>query len=319
MQLSANLPNRGLRSRLPGLAATYEGREPELLERMLPLVDCIEVTLDTVAEVRGDQYALNPEILAEFKNLGSSVQVLVHGVGLSIGSHEGWSPEYLRLLDTFLDHVAVAWHSEHLGYVRVDGRPLGTMLALPKTQEALDMVCARVEEIQTRYRMPFLLENIIHVLPDYPGDYSDAEFLNTMARQTGCGLVLDVYNLECDAHNHGFDIPSFLTQLDLEHVREIHVACGVEHQGFLLDVHSQRTRDSTLALARDVLRRAQGAVEAVTYEFMPEAIPGLGYDAIIRELQRLRAALCETDDGSCNTPAKTVRPRQGHLHPVGAG
>jgi hypothetical protein len=134
------------------------------------------------------------------------------------------------------------------------------------------------------------LENIVHLIQDYSGDYTDAEFLNGVVDQTGCGLLLDVYNLECDAHNQGFDIPSFLDELHLDQVREIHVACGVEHHGFLLDVHSRPTRPSTLALAREVTQRAGGSVWAVTYELLPEAIPQLGHAAIVAELERLGAA-----------------------------
>jgi uncharacterized protein (UPF0276 family) len=276
----------------PGVAigATYEGRDPGLLERMLPLVDYIEVTLETIAEVHDHGISLSEDIMRELKNLGNAAQIIVHGVGLSIGSHEGWSPTYLRLLDDFLEQVDVAWHSEHLGYTKVDGEHLGIMLAMPKTEEALDMVCERVGMIQERFRLPFLLENIVHVIPDFPGDYSDAAFLNALTERTGCGLILDVYNLECDAHNHGFDIPAFLSELQLANVRELHVACGVEHNGFLLDVHSQLTRRSTVELAQHVVKQSAGSAQVVVYEFMPEAVPGLGHDAIAEELGQLRAA-----------------------------
>jgi uncharacterized protein (UPF0276 family) len=270
------------------IGATYEGRDPDLLERMLPLVDYIEVTLETIAEVHDDKITLSDEIMTELKNLGKATQIVVHGVGLSIGSHEGWSDTYLHLLDDFLEQVDVAWHSEHLGYTKVDGQHLGIMLAMPKTEEVLDMVCERVNKIQQRFKLPFLLENIVHVIPDFPGDFSEARFLNALADRTGCGLILDVYNLECDAHNHGFDIPGFLNELQLTNVRELHVACGVEHNGFLLDVHSQLTRSSTIQLAQDVVRRSAGSAEVVVYEFMPEAVPGLGRDAIVEELRRLR-------------------------------
>jgi uncharacterized protein (UPF0276 family) len=273
------------------IGATYEGRDRALLERMLPFVDYLEVTLETMAEVHGGKVSLNREILDELKELGNAVKIIVHGVGLSIGSHDGCSPTYLRLLDEFLEHIEVAWHSEHLGYTKVDGEHLGIMLAIPKTGQALDMICERVQMIQERYPLPFLLENIVHVLPDYPGDYSDAGFLNALAERTGCGLILDVYNLECDAHNQGFDIGGFLDELNLAHVREMHLACGVEHNGFLLDVHSQLTRTSTVRLAQQVLENAPDGERVVVYEFMPEAVAGLGRDAIAGELARLRAEL----------------------------
>jgi uncharacterized protein (UPF0276 family) len=273
-----------------GIGATYEGRDPGLLERMLPFVDYLEVTLETIAEVRDDQISLSDEIMSELKNIGRAAQIIVHGVGLSIGSHEGWSPTYLRLLDDFLEQVDVAWHSEHLGYTKVDGEHLGIMLALPKTEQVLDMVSERVSAIQERYRLPFLLENIVHVIPDFPGDYTDAGFLNALAGRTGCGLILDVYNLECDAHNQGFDIPAFLNELQPTNIRELHVACGVEHNGFLLDVHSQLTRSSTIELAQHVVEQSAGSAQVVVYEFMPEAVPGLGHEIIAGELERLGAA-----------------------------
>lgn len=272
------------------VGATYEGRDPRLLERILPFVNYVEVTLETISEVHDDKVSLSDEIMSELRNIGKAAQIIVHGVSLSIGSHEGWSPTYLHLLEDFVEQVDVAWHSEHLGYTKVDGEHLGIMLAMPKTDEALDMVCERVNTIQERYKIPFLLENIVHVIPDFPSDYSEAGFLNALTDRTGCGLILDVYNLECDAHNHAFDIPAFLNELQSTNVRELHVACGVEHDGFLLDVHSQLPRRSTIELAQRVVRESAGSARVVTYEFMPEAVPGLGYDAIAEELGRLRAA-----------------------------
>jgi uncharacterized protein (UPF0276 family) len=162
------------------------------------------------------------------------------------------------------------------------------MLAMPKTDQALDLVSERVAAIQRRYGIPFLLENIVHVVPDFPGDYSEAGFLNEITSRTGCGLILDIYNLECDEHNHGFMIPAFLSELDAASVREVHVACGVEHNGFMLDVHSQLTRPRTVELAHRAVSQLATNAKVVVYEFMPEAVPGLGHGAIAQELARLR-------------------------------
>jgi uncharacterized protein (UPF0276 family) len=272
------------------VGVTYEGGDARLLERMLPLVEYLEVTPETISEVHDGELRLSPDIMAELKSLGPDVQIVLHGVSLSIGSHDGWSDSYLRLADEFMDQIDVAWHSEHLGYTKVDGQHLGIMLALPKTDEVLDILSERVNAIQARYRLPFLIENIVHVIPDAGGTYSDAAFLNALTQRTGCGLILDTYNLECDAHNHRFDIEAFLAEIDATRVRELHVACGVEHNGFLLDVHSKLTRPSTVQLAQRVIADAPGHARAVVFEFMPEAVDGLGHDAIESELQRLNTA-----------------------------
>lgn len=272
----------------PGVGVSYEGREPALLELMLPHVDIIEVTPETMSVAHGDSIRLDPAIVAELQNIDREKTIVVHGVSLSIGSHDGWSPTYLHLLDELMEKVRVRWHSEHLGYTRVDGEHLGIMLALPRTEQAAELVAQRAWCLQQRYGLPFLLENIVHVVPDCPADYTDAGFLNAIAADSGCGLILDVYNLECDAHNHALDIQSFLAELNGEHVRELHVACGVTHNGLMLDVHSRLPRPCTLDLAQQVLRDVATEAEVIVYEFMPEAVPGLGYSAIANTLQQMR-------------------------------
>lgn len=273
------------------LAASYEGGDPALLEAMLAHIDYIEVTPETMAEVSNSTIRLNPEIVCELKNASKHVKIIVHGVSLSIGSHDGWAPTYLHLLDELLEQVDVVWHSEHLGYTKVDDEHLGIMLAMPKSACALDMLSERITRIQERYPIPFLIENIVHVLPDFPGDYSEAGFLNALTERTECGLILDLYNLECDAHNIGFDIPGFLQELNGRFVRELHLARGVVHNGFLLDVHSQLTSLSTIELARSAIRDLAPNTEVVVFEFMPEAVPSLGREAIVNELARLRACM----------------------------
>jgi len=268
------------------LAASYQGGEPALLEAILPLVDYIEITPDTIAELTHDGSHPKPDTVAELEDIGPDARLIAHGVGLSIGSHDGYSECYLHLLDQLFSQFDISWHSEHLAYTTVDGESLGTMLALPRTNEMLDLVSERVLRVQQRYGVPFLLENVVHILPDYDGEYSDAAFLNQLAANTGCGLILDVYNLECDAFNYGFDIAGFLSELNFENVREIHLAGGVRHRGFQLDVHSRATADSTLQLANLVLAQAPN-VRAVTYEFLREAIPYLGQSAICTELTRI--------------------------------
>jgi uncharacterized protein (UPF0276 family) len=271
------------------LATTYHGRDDGLLERVLPTVDLLEVTPDSLAEANEGVH-LNPRALASLEDVARDATLIVHGVGLSIASFDGWWGEYLRLLDELMERVPVAWHSEHLGYTRVKGEFLGTMLPVPKTAPMLEILVARVEAIQERYQVPFLLENVVHLLPDYPGEYTEAGFLNALTEATGCGLVLDVYNLRCDEANHGFDIAKFLEELRMDTVVEVHIAGGVEYKGFKLDVHSRPPEEKTVNLARDVLNRAEG-VRAVTYELLEEAVPVLGPDRITQELGHLRAEL----------------------------
>jgi len=250
--------------------------------------------------VSGGQARLDGQAVAELSALGSELDVVVHGTGLSIASYDGWWDGYLHLLDELLERVPARWHSEHLGYTRVNGEFLGTMLPVPRTEQMLDLLVDRVTAIQERYALPFLLENVVHLLPDYPAEYSEAAFLNALTHATGCGLLLDVYNLRCDEANYGFDVAAFLDELDLDAVVEVHVAGGVEHGGFTLDVHSRETQDETLQLAVTTLSRAPN-VGLVTYELLDEAVPPLR-DRITGELRRVREAVLPP------VPAARVQP-----------
>jgi uncharacterized protein len=276
----------------PALAVTYNGDDPDLLERIVPLVDVIEVTPDAIARSDGRCARLRGDVVRELAEIYPQVKLVAHGVGLSIGSFDRWQDDYLRLLDELTGRFDLEWHSEHLGYTAVAGEDLGTMFPLPRTEEALDLVCARVQALQARYRIPFLLEHVVSVLPDPPARYSPAAFLNEISSRTGCGLILDAYNLACDAHNQGFDIPAFLTELDFSSVTELHLAGGVRHRGFQLDVHSRRVHDSTLTLALDIIGRAPH-LRAVTFEYLKDAVSVLGRGAICDELRRIRQVMSE--------------------------
>jgi uncharacterized protein len=274
----------------PSLAVTYEGDDIALLERIVPLVDTIEISPDTIARSDGKRASLRPEVLEEYQAVQPDVNFVAHGVGLSIGSFDHWEEGYLCLLDELFARFSLQWHSEHLAYTVVAGESVGTMFALPRTDEALDLVCERVRLLQERYRVPFLLEHVIHLLPDSPGQYTPAGFLNAITSRTGCGLLLDAYNLECDALNQGLDIIAFLDELNLEPVRELHLAGGVRHKGFHLDIHSSVTSELSLEVGLEIIRRAHG-LRTVTFEFLKEAVPLLGHDAICAELTHIRQAI----------------------------
>ncbi|MEQ1601162.1 MAG: DUF692 family protein [Methylophilaceae bacterium] len=275
-----------------GIGTSFEEVDPAFTNLIFPLADVIEVIPDTLAIKQG-KYPVIPEAtLQHLAEMSEKATIIIHGVGLSIGSYHGWNDHYFRLLDQILAVVPIAWHSEHLGFINVDGQFVGTMLALPRTREALDLIAERTRQIRERYPLTFLLENIVNVLPDPPAEMTEAAFLNSLAYESGCELLLDIYNLECNAHNQNYAISDFLDELDLSLVREIHVAGGTERAGLMLDIHSRRTRDMTRTLLPEILLRSPN-VSALIYEVMPQAVPTLGHQAWADELHFLRSVTAQ--------------------------
>jgi len=271
------------------VGVNYEGRDPRFVETVLPFAEVVEVTPDAVATLRNGVPIIPDEALRELRAIREHAAVTLHGIGLSIASAGSMNDGYFALTDALIDALDIAWHSEHLGYTTVDGEFLGTMLVPPRTTEVLDLIVDRVTTIQRRYAKPFLLENVVNLFPDPGGEFTPAGFLNEIVRRTGCGLVFDAYNLECDVHNGLSETDAFLDELNLEAVREIHVACGTEDRGLQVDVHSRVTRNQTLELLQRVLPRTPN-VEAVIFEILGPMVPFVGHEAIASELQRVRAA-----------------------------
>lgn len=286
----ASVDTKSVCKACPALATTYEGDDVSLLERIVPLVDCIEISPDTIATIDAKRPRLRTEILDEYMAVDGNVEFIAHGIGLSIGSFDHWEEGYLHLLDDLFDRVTLRWHSEHLACTVVAGENIGTMFPVPRTEEALDLVCERVRLIQERYRVPFLLEHVIHLLPDAPAEYTPAGFLNAITSRTGCALVLDAYNLECDIFNRGLNVQEFLDELDLTAVQELHLAGGVQHRGIFLDIHSGRTDERTMDLGQEIIQRTPN-LKAVTFEFLKEATRLIGHDGICTELNRIRQVM----------------------------
>jgi uncharacterized protein (UPF0276 family) len=275
------------------LGATIDGNDAALIDRVVPLVDVVEVTPDRWARFpRGELPRIEAPELAALSGIAARRTLSVHGVGLSIASHDGWNVGYVSLLDQMFSYpLPIAWHSEHLSFSRVDGEPLGTMVEPPWTHEALDLIAGRISALQDRYGVPFLIEHVVRAFAEGEDDEMDtASFLNALRRRTGCGLLLDVYNLECDHHNFAADPMRLLDALDLAAVREIHIAGGTMHNGYKVDIHSRTVADSTLALLGQVLGRTP-CLNAVVFEILKEAIPVMGLDRLANELLRLRQVL----------------------------
>src|SRR5205807_3776377 len=121
------------------------------------------VTPDAIATLRDGMPVVPEETPRELRAIARSSRITLHGVGLSIASADAMNSDYFRIVDTLMQELDPAWHSEHLGYVSVDGEHLGTMLVPPRTEEALALICARVVCVLRRYAKPFLLEHVVNL------------------------------------------------------------------------------------------------------------------------------------------------------------
>jgi uncharacterized protein (UPF0276 family) len=276
-----------------GIGITYLAGAPAAMRAASDLVDFFEISPDLLAREDGAGLSrtltLQPALLSRMLRDVAGRPIVVHGLGLSIGSAHGWDTGYLGLLDALRGHLPFAWHSEHLGFLVVPtaGGELNTgiPLPLPFTEESLALLVPRAAALHRRYGVPFLIENLTYYLPDLPAERDEISFLNELVERSGCGLLFDLYNFHCNAQNLGFDALAALARLRLDRVFQIHIAGGGSHDGFLMDVHSAAVPEPVWELLDWIVPRAPN-LAGVSFEMLAEAaLPG---DVVREQLLRAR-------------------------------
>jgi len=130
--------------------------------------------------------------------------VALHGISLSIASTEGLRQNYLQNLHDLVKRIDPFIVLDHLCWTGLPQENLHDLLPIPFTEEALDLIVAHVDEVQTWLQRPILLENVSTYLRFPDGDYTEWEFLQAVADRSGCQILLDLNNLYVNAHNHHY-------------------------------------------------------------------------------------------------------------------
>jgi uncharacterized protein (UPF0276 family) len=105
-----------------------------------------------------------------------------------------------------------------------------------------------------------LIENPSRYLDYVEADMPEPEFLNALARRSGCGILLDINNAYVSAKNLEFDAGRYIDAIDPAHVEEIHLAGHavdrLDSIEIRVDNHGGRVCDDVLALHARFVERA---------------------------------------------------------------
>lgn len=195
---------------------------------------------------------------AELSALRRDHALSFHGVGLSIGAGTALDREHLNRLRTLCDRYQPESFSEHLAWATHAGIYYNDLLPLPLNAATLTRVIAHVEEVQEALGRRILIENPASYLSFDDTSMSEPDFLAELARQSGCGLLLDINNVYVSACNNGFDAKAYFDAFPLAEVGEIHLAghslsLGADGAPLLINSHGAAIADPVFALYDYVL------------------------------------------------------------------
>ncbi len=191
-------------------------------------------------EILSDNYLMpsGPE-LRYLDAICEEYPVVMHGVGMSIGSTDALDKEYLKKIKQLAQRTNAIHISDHLCWVSVDQTHLHDLLPLPYTEEAINHVVDRIKHIQDYLGQRILIENVSSYLEYKHSAMPEWEFINAIAEQADCYIVLDVNNIYVSAHNHQFNSIDYIQAINPERVKQYHLAGFSDRGDYLFDTHSE--------------------------------------------------------------------------------
>jgi uncharacterized protein (UPF0276 family) len=195
----------------------------------LDRIDVVEVLAEELFHAtRAQQRAL--------RFLRSHVPIVLHATSLGLASIEPADPRRLDALARVIGWLEPELWSEHLAFVRAGGREVGHLAAPPRNDATLEGLARNVAAAARVTGSLPCLENVASLLEPPLSTYSEADWLQAVVAETGCGLLLDLHNLHANAHNFGFDAVEAVRSLPAP--RLVHLAGGRRIEGDrVLDDH----------------------------------------------------------------------------------
>ncbi|MDE2577545.1 MAG: DUF692 domain-containing protein [Hyphomicrobiales bacterium] len=226
----------------------------EALLRERPKLGFLEVHAENYFGAGGPPHAL----LTALRDI---YPLSIHGVGLSIGGEGPLDESHLDALAALLARYEPALFSEHLAWSTHDGVYFNDLLPVAYNKATLTRVCAHIDHAQNRLKRPLLLENPSTYVAFCASDMDEVDFIAAVAKNTGCGLLLDVNNVMVSCVNHGRDPYAYIDALPIDAVAEIHLAGYAQDRDslgarLLIDAHGAPVADDVWRLYAHAIARA---------------------------------------------------------------
>ncbi len=235
----------------------------ELIDGKAP-VDWLEI-------VSEDYFPSGGLEVAALERIRSHYAVVMHGVGLSLGSADPLNWSYLHALKRLEERLQPAWVSDHICWTGVDAWVSHDLLPLPRTQKVLEHLIARVHVVQDFLGRPLVLENVTQYLDYKENVYSEGAFLSLLSKATDCSFLLDINNSYVNGMNRGQDPWESLSDFPWAAVKQYHVAGHeVSDAGLLLDTHRSPLSESVCDLMVKAWHKQPAAILLERDDNMPD-------------------------------------------------
>ncbi|OZG70183.1 hypothetical protein BTA51_27295 [Hahella sp. CCB-MM4] len=198
-------------------------------------------------EAHSENYFGNSLSRDALRRVREKYPVSLHGVGLSLGRADGLDREHLRELKDLIADIKPCMVSEHLAWSGYQHRHVPDLLPVPYVEASLQIFIDHAKEMQDILGQQILVENPSNYLAFKATSMEESSFLDRLAGESGCGLLLDVNNLYISSVNVGVDPYRYISQINPAHISQYHLAGHIsssnQEDSFLIDSHNRQVSD----------------------------------------------------------------------------
>lgn len=194
-------------------------------------------------EVHNENWLTEDGPIAEqLQEIRANFDLSLHGVGLSLGSATPICAAHLRRIKALHDRCQPIFISEHICWSAIDGKHSNDLLPLPYNQESLDLLTARIDQVQQSLGRTLLIENISSYCQFQESTMPEWAFISELVERADCGLLLDFNNVYVNACNHDFEVHAYFSAIPWSKVQEVHLAGYELHGNILVDTHGREVQ-----------------------------------------------------------------------------
>lgn len=213
-----------------------------------PAIDWFEIVSENFMDTGGRPLYVLDKVAERYP-------IVMHGVSMSIGSTDPIDFDYLRKLKALAKRVSAVWYGDHVCWTGVAGKNGHDLFPIPYNEETLAFLIERIRVVQDFLEAPLILENPSTYLTFANSSMPEEVFLQRMADDADCGLLLDVNNVYVTCRNHDLDPKAYLDAIPYDRVVQIHLAGHTDKGTHCIDTHDGRVIDAVWDLYSDVQGR----------------------------------------------------------------
>jgi uncharacterized protein (UPF0276 family) len=289
-----NLKSAGLQANpgpgLPelGIGVVYSAGLEPLFDQFPEEIDVIEIEPQTMwleNPSKPEEILVKPELDDHIASL--PFRKLVHSIGTPVGGSVPGIEAQLPLLRNSVQRFGAPWASEHFAFNLTPDFFTGFFLPPRQTHAGLDIYAASIDRLRASLGVPLAIETGVNYLRPRTDEIPDGEFVAQVTEQTNCGILLDLHNIYANECNGRQKVTEFLQQIPLDRVWEVHLAGGLDWNGYWLDAHSGPIPERLFELSKDIIPDLPN-LKAIIFEVFASFLPSFGINGVRKEAARLR-------------------------------